>query len=98
MQTVRLTKALDGFQSGQTLTVDPNSAAALISRGDAESVADDVVAEPPAGADEGAVPAVVLTRQSPKPELVEFAIGAGWSREQAEGSTRAQIADAFGLE
>lgn len=97
MQTVRLTKALDGFQSGQTLTVDPNSAAALIARGDAESVADDAVAEPPAGADEGSAP-VVVTRQSPKPELVEFAIGAGWSREQAEGSTRAQIADAFGLE
>lgn len=97
MQTVRLTKALDGFQSGQTLTVDPNSAAALIARGDAEPVAE-AAAEPPATADEDPAPTAVLTRQSPKPELVEFAIGAGWPREQAEGSTRAQIADAFGLE
>lgn len=89
MQTVRLNTALDGFQSGQTLTVDPNSAAALIARGDAEPVTAD---EDPAS------PTVVLTRQSPKPELVEFAIAAGWPREQAEASTRAQIADAFGLE
>lgn len=93
METVRLLRALPGYQEGQTVVCDPVSAKALIDRGDAvraESVVDPV--EPVTEAEP-----VALTRQSPKAELVAFAVASGWGQEQADGSTRAQIADAFGL-
>lgn len=98
METIRLKKAFPGHYEGQVISVDPKSAKALIDRGDAESVPEDAAAEPADTADEGSASAVVLTRQSPKAELVAFAVANGWGQEQAEGSTRAQIADAFGLE
>lgn len=41
MQTVKLLKALDIYLEGQTISVDEDSAAALIERGDAEPVVDE---------------------------------------------------------
>jgi len=93
MTPVRLTKDMPGgYQDGQVLVCDEVSAKALIDRGDAEAV------DSQTGAGESAAAATALTRQSGKSQLVEFAVASGWSQEQAEASTRAQIADAFGLE
>lgn len=94
MTTVRLTRDFPGgYQGGQVLVCDEVSAKALIDRGDAEAV--DARVED-AGTGESGLAAP--TRQSGKAQLVEFAVASGWSQEQAEASTRAQIADAFGLE
>jgi len=101
MESIRLKKAFPGHYEGQVISVDPVSASVLITRGEAEAVVDEVDAESPSGADAAAVDTsapAVLTRQSSKPDLIEFAIIRGWTREQAESSTRAQIADTFGLE
>lgn len=87
MVTIKLLTELPGYLKGQLLTVDENSAKSLIERGAAE------LADSPTGEPEPAV----LTRQSPKAELVEFAVAQGWTAEQASASTRAEIADAFGL-
>lgn len=94
MRTITLTRALPGYLQGAVLTVDENSAKSLVERGDAEYT------DAPTAPTPAVEPAVgtVLTRQSPKPELVEFAVLQGWTGEQASGSTRAEIADAFGLE
>lgn len=95
---IRLTKDLPGgYQAGQIVDCDASSAKALIDRGGAEAVEEDQGADAPA-ADEAVVLQPPVTRHSAKPELVEFAVASGWTQGQAESSTRAQIADAFGLE
>ncbi len=95
MRTVRLTKELKGgYQQGQVLVCDANSAQALIDRGDAEAVDTATDTESVSAAADPGQPG----RGASKPELVAFAVANGWTGEQAEASTRAQIADAFGLE
>jgi hypothetical protein len=107
MKTVKLVNALPGHRAGQLLTVDENSAAALIRRGDAEEVDDavsqrqrvDLSGQPVAGPVEDtqlSAEDVAVSRDSLKSDLLAAAVAAGV--EGAAALTKNELADALGLE
>lgn len=108
MKAVELVNALPGHRAGQLLTVDENSAAALIRRGDAEEVADDAVPQPqradlsgqpvagPVEDTQLSAEDVAVSRDSLKSDLLAAAVAAGV--EGAAALTKNELADALGLE